>query len=307
MAKIDFRDRVAIVTGAGGGLGKTYALELARRGCRVVVNDPGVTRDGHGPSQAPADGVVAEIQALGGEAVANHDGVETRGGGESIVAAALDHFGRLDIVIHNAGILRDRTFAKMTEEDWISVMNVHLNGAYYVLHPAWQVMRDHQYGRLLVTTSVSGLFGNFGQANYGAAKMGLVGLMNVLAIEGAKYHIKVNGLSPTAMTRMTEDLDRSKAPSVSRDPAHVTPAALYLVSEACQESGAIIHAGHGFYGRLQVAHNQGIFLGKDPVTVETLAARWNEITDLETLKTQEASSGYLAHVYSLARSEPDRI
>lgn len=294
---IDFKDRVAVVTGAGGGLGRTYALELAKRGCKVVVNDPGVARDGTGGDSAPADQVVAEIQAAGGEAVASHDGVETEAGGQAIVAAATDTWGRLDVLIHNAGILRDRSFAKMTADEWKAVLAVHLDGGFNVSNPAFKVMKAAGYGRMLMTTSVSGLFGNFGQASYGAAKMGLVGLMNVLTIEGKKYDIKVNGLSPTAHTRMTGDLKREGLPDVSRDTGHVTAAAVFMVSEACQDTGVIIHAGHGFYGRIQVAHNDGVFLGREPTSVEDFADNWGRITAFDQVETKPTLQAYMGLVY----------
>lgn len=298
MGTLDFTGRVAVVTGAGGGLGRTYALELARRGCKVVVNDPGVARDGTGGDAAPADGVVAEIRAAGGEAIASHESVATEEGGRAIVGTALDRFGRMDILIHNAGILRDRSFAKMTADEWRAVMAVHLDGAFHVARPAFLAMKEARYGRILMTTSISGLFGNFGQANYGAAKMGLVGLVNVLAVEGAKDGVLVNAISPTAETRMTRDLKRDGLPDVSRDPAHVTPAAVYLVSEACQDTGLILHAGHGFYGRIQVAHNEGVFLGREPVSAETLAENWARITDFSFVETKPSLQAYMAMVYS---------
>lgn len=300
MSKIDFTDRVAVVTGAGGGLGRTYALELARRGCKVVVNDPGVARDGTGGDSAPADQVVEEIRSAGGEAVANHDGVETEAGGGSIVATAMDSYGRLDILIHNAGILRDRSFAKMAAEEWKAVLGVHLDGGFNVSNPAFKVMKAAGYGRILMTTSVSGLFGNFGQASYGAAKMGLVGLMNVLTIEGKKYDIKVNGLSPTAHTRMTGDLSREGLPDVSRDTGHVTAAAVYMVSDACQDTGVIIHTGHGFYGRIQVAHNEGVFLGREPTTPENVGENWGRIMDFSQVETKPSLQAYMGLVYDKA-------
>ncbi len=298
MGTLDFTGRVAVVTGAGGGLGRTYALDLARRGCKVVVNDPGVARDGTGGDVAPADGVAGEIRAAGGEALANHDSVATEEGGRAIVRAALERWGRLDILIHNAGILRDRSFAKTTAEEWRAVMAVHLDGAYFVTRPAFLAMKEARYGRILMTTSVSGLFGNFGQANYGAAKMGLVGLVNVLAIEGARDGILVNAISPTAETRMTRDLQRDGLPDVSRDPAHVTPAAVYLVSEACRDTGLILHAGHGFYGRIQVAHNGGVFLGREPVSAETVAENWGRITDFSCVEIKPSLQAYMAMVYA---------
>ena len=206
MANIDFTGRVAIVTGAGAGLGRCYALELAKRGAQVVVNDLGGARDGVGSGDAAANKVVEEIKALGGKAVPNYDNVATTAGGENIVKTALDAFGKVDIVINNAGILRDKTFAKMDGENWDIVMNVHLRGAYCVTRPAFEVMRANGYGRIVMTSSGAGLFGNFGQSNYSAAKMGLVGLMHVLKLEGAKYNIKANAIVPVAATRFTEDL-----------------------------------------------------------------------------------------------------
>lgn len=286
MDKITFENRVAAVTGAGGGLGGTYALELARRGCKIIVNDLGGARDGSGAGQTAADRVVQKIRAGGGEATASYDGVHSEEGGEAIVECALKTYGKLDILIHNAGIIRDRSFAKMTADEWRSVLDVHLNGAYNVANPAFKAMKEKRYGRILFTTSTSGLFGNFGQANYGAAKMGQAGLMNVLAIEGAKYGILANAVSPLAMTRMTEDLPRSGQPEISRDPEHVTPAAVYLVSENCDVSGTIIHASFGFFGRIHVAYNDGVFLGQTPVSVEKFAENWREITDMESPRIQ---------------------
>lgn len=302
MNEISFEDSVAVVTGAGGGLGETYALELARRGCKVVVNDLGGDRDGTGDGNSMADAVVEKIKAEGGVAVANYDGVHTKEGGENIVQAALDNFGKLDILIHNAGILRDRSFTKMTEDEWRAVIEVHLNGAFYVTNPAFKIMKANEYGRILLTTSTTGLFGNFGQANYAAAKMGQIGLMHVLAIEGAKYNIKVNAISPAAFTRMTADLNREGLPEVSRDPEHVTPASVYLVSEACRHTKTIIHAGYGFFGRVQVAHNPGVFLGETPGSVEAFAEHWDEITDVESLRIRQKSS-YL--LYTLEQASRD--
>jgi len=269
MTNINFKNRVAVITGAGGGIGKTYALELARRGCKVLVNDLGGARDGSGESRRMADEVVAEIIGEGGEAIANYDGVHTKGGGAAIVQMALDRYEKIDILIHNAGILRDRSFVKMSEEEWKMVLDVHLSGAFYVCQPAMQAMRENHYGRIILTTSVSGLFGNFGQTNYAAAKMGQVGLMHSLMLEGMKYGILVNAISPAALTRMTEDLDPSTVPNVTNDPEHVTPAVTYLASENCKESGMIIHASNGFFGRIQVAFNEGTFLGEKPISYNT--------------------------------------
>ena len=206
MADVSFENRVVIVTGAGNGLGKAYALELGNRAAEVVVNDLGGAVDGSGSGNSPADDVVNEIIENGGEAVANYDSVATKDGGESIVQTAVDSFGTVDAVINNAGILRDKSFANMTEEEFSLIIEVHLKGTYFVTQPAFKIMKENNYGRIVNVASPSGIFGNFGQTNYGAAKMGIVGLTNVLAIEGAKYNIKVNVIAPTAYTRMTEAL-----------------------------------------------------------------------------------------------------
>jgi len=204
MGDIRFDGRVAVITGAGGGLGRMYALELARRGAKVVVNDLGGKSDGTGKSTSMADQVVDEIRAAGGEAAPNYDSVATPEGGESIIRTAVDTFGKVDIVVNNAGILRDRSFVKLSPEELGLVIDVHLKGAFYVSKPAFRLMKDQRYGRLVFTSSAAGLLGNFGQSNYGAAKMGLVGLMHVLAVEGAKYDIRCNAIAPTARTRITE-------------------------------------------------------------------------------------------------------
>lgn len=276
---ITFDGRVAVVTGAGGGLGKTYALELARRGARVVVNDLGGAVDGTGGSESAADRVVAEIEDAGGDAVANYDSVATEEGGASIVASAVEAFGKVDIVINNAGILRDKSFAKMTMTEVEAVIDVHLKGGFYVSSPAFQVMRENSYGRFVFTASASGLFGNFGQANYGAAKAGLVGLSNVIAIEGAKYNIKSNAIAPIAMTRMTEDLLGPFAEVV--EPDKVTPMVVYLSSEANEHTHEIFTVGGGRYGRVFIGTNQGWFAGRDELaTVEDISDHMDQIRDI---------------------------
>lgn len=285
MANIDFTGRVAIVTGAGAGLGRCYALELAKRGAQVVVNDLGGARDGVGSGDAAANKVVEEIEALGGKAVPNYDNVASTAGGENIVKTALDAFGKVDIVINNAGILRDKTFAKMDGENWDIVTNVHLRGAYCVTRPAFEVMRANGYGRIVMTSSGAGLFGNFGQSNYSAAKMGLVGLMHVLKLEGAKYNIKANAIVPVAATRFTEDVlppeffDRMK-------PDFVAPAVLYLCSEECADSGAIINATLGYYSRSAVLTGPGVFLsdGERVPSPEEVRDSWDRIMSLEDPK-----------------------
>jgi NAD(P)-dependent dehydrogenase (short-subunit alcohol dehydrogenase family)/acyl dehydratase/putative sterol carrier protein len=283
---IRFDNRVAVVTGAGAGLGRIYALELAKRGAKVVVNDLGGSRDGSGEGSAsPADTVVEEIKTIGGEAIANYDNVATKEGGEHIVQTALDAFGTLDILINNAGILRDKSFVKMTPENWHSVIDVHLNGAYHVTQPAFNVMKEKGYGRILMTTSAAGLYGNFGQTNYTAAKMGIVGLMSTLKLEGQKYDIKVNTIAPVAASRLTEDVlppdffEKLK-------PEFVAPMALYLCSEECPVSGNIYNAGMGFYNRAAIVTGPGTVVGdgKEIPTPEQLVAEWDTVASLDNAK-----------------------
>jgi NAD(P)-dependent dehydrogenase (short-subunit alcohol dehydrogenase family) len=255
MGEIRFDGRVAIVTGAGGGLGREHALLLASRGARVVVNDLGGAADGTGASAGPAERTVKEIADLGGEAVADTSTVATPEGGQAIVDTATDAFGRVDIVISNAGILRDKAFHNMTRELLDPVLDVHLKGAFHVIRPAWVEMREAGYGRILVTTSNSGILGNFGQSNYGAAKLGLVGLARVLAQEGTGYNIKVNALAPIARTPMTEEL---LGPLASKlDPSLVAPVAAWLVSEDCPVTGEIYSAGGGRVARFFVGLTEG--------------------------------------------------
>lgn len=276
---ITFDGRVAIVTGAGGGLGKEYALELGRRGAMVVVNDLGGEVDGSGSSQAAADVVVGQIREAGGDAVANYDSVATRDGGAAIIQTAVDSFGGVDIVINNAGILRDKSFGNMTLDEVDAVLDVHLRGAFHVSHPAFQLMKERGYGRFVHTTSASGLFGNFGQVNYGAAKAGLVGLSNVLAIEGAKYNIKSNAVAPTARTRMTEDV---LGPFVEMfDPVQVMPMVVYLCSEENELTHEIFTVGGGRYGRVFIGTNTGWFAGQGVVpSIEEVREHLPEIRDI---------------------------
>ncbi len=280
--EIRFDDRVAIVTGAGAGLGRDYALELARRGARVVVNDLGGARDGSGQgSNRAADLVVEEIKALGGQAVASYDSVATPEGGQAIVQKAVEAFGRVDILINNAGILRDKTLAKMEPESWNTVLAVHLDGAYHVSRPAFIKMREQGYGRIVMTTSAAGLFGNFGQTNYSAAKMGLVGLMNTLKLEGEKHNIKVNTVAPVAATRLTEDV---LPPDLFQKlkPEFVTPLVLYLCSEQCPVTGGIYNAGAGFFNRAALLTGPGLSLssGQTIPSPEDVAEHWAEILSL---------------------------
>jgi 3-hydroxy-3-methylglutaryl CoA synthase/NAD(P)-dependent dehydrogenase (short-subunit alcohol dehydrogenase family)/putative sterol carrier protein len=278
---IGFDGKVAVVTGAGAGLGRAYALELAKRGAKVVVNDLGGARDGTGSGSEAADAVVAEIKALGGEAVANYDSVSTPEGGQAIIKTAMDAFGRVDILINNAGILRDKTLAKMEPADWNAVLAVHLNGAYNVTRPAFTQMREQGYGRIILTTSSAGLYGNFGQTNYSGAKMGLVGLMNTLKLEGEKYNIKVNCIAPTAGTRLTEDVlppdlyERLK-------PEYVTPMVLYLCSEQSSETGMVFNAGLGHFDRAAVVTGKGAVVGDGvtPPTPEEIHQSWDAINSM---------------------------
>lgn len=278
MTEIRFDDQVAIVTGAGHGLGRTYALELARRGAAVVVNDLGV--DVHGLGSGPAAGVVVhEIEKAGGRAVANMDSVATREGGQAIVETALAEFGRVDIVINNAGILRDKSFTNLSAQELDDVLDVHLRGAFYVSQPAFRQMREQKYGRFLYTTSAAGLFGNFGQTNYSAAKMALVGLSNTIAIEGAKSGIHSNAIAPVARTRMTEELLGPMAEML--DPEFVTPLALYLCSRNCELTHEIFSLGAGRYSRAFVGVSDGWFSGKGKIpTVEDIATHLSQIRDL---------------------------
>jgi NAD(P)-dependent dehydrogenase (short-subunit alcohol dehydrogenase family) len=272
---LSFDGKVAIITGAGGGLGRSHALELARRGALIVVNDLGGSVDGAGGSHTAAQQVVDEIKAAGGEAVPNYDSVATPEGGESIVQTALDAFGTVDIVINNAGILRDKSFHNMTADLSDPVIDVHLRGALYVTRPAWVVMREKGYGRVVNTSSGAGIFGNFGQANYGAAKMGLVGFTNVLSVEGAKYNIKANAIAPVAYTRMTEDILGPLADRMG--PEFITPVAVYLAHESCSVSGEIYSCGGGRVARIFVGVTPGI-VDKE-LSVESMAENLDAIRD----------------------------
>jgi NAD(P)-dependent dehydrogenase (short-subunit alcohol dehydrogenase family)/uncharacterized OB-fold protein/putative sterol carrier protein len=305
--EIRFDGRVAIVTGAGGGLGRAYALELARRGAKVVVNDLGGARDGAGAgSAAPAEAVVAEITAAGGEAVANFDSVATAEGGAAIVEAALAAFGTVDIVINNAGILRDKSFAKMTPENWQAVVDVHLSGAFHVTRPAFAVMKAKGYGRVVMTTSAAGLYGNFGQTNYSAAKLGLVGLMHTLKLEGARYGIKVNTIAPLAASRLTADVMPADLYAQMK-PEFVVPMTLFLCAEECPVSGNIYNAGMGFFNRAAVVTGPGTVVrgAGDYPSVEEVAAAMDRIATLEDGKIYGQLNDQLADVLSAFDASAD--
>ncbi|MGD2132455.1 MAG: SDR family NAD(P)-dependent oxidoreductase [Maricaulaceae bacterium] len=277
MTDIRFDGRVAIVTGAGAGLGRAHALGLAARGAKVVVNDLGGARDGTGGSSAAAQAVVEEIKAAGGEAIADGADVSNEAQVEAMMGRALDAWGQIDILINNAGILRDKTFHKMSLDDFRAVLEVHLWGSVVCTHKVWNHMRDRAYGRIVFTTSSTGLYGNFGQANYGAAKLGVVGLMNTLHLEGAKYNIRVNSISPVAATRMTEDLMPQEALDLLA-PEAVTPAVLYLVSEDAP-SRAIIAAGAGGFARALIYETDGVYIPAGELSPEAVAAKFDQISD----------------------------
>ena len=274
---MDFTGRVAIVTGAGGGLGREHALALAARGAKVLVNDLGGARDGSGGSQTAADAVVAEILAAGGQALANGASVTDMGAVQDMVQQAVNAWGRVDILVNNAGILRDKSFAKMELSDFRLVMDVHLMGAVHCCKAVWPLMTAQQYGRILMTTSSSGLYGNFGQANYGAAKMALVGLMQTLAIEGAKHGIRVNSLAPTAATRMTQDL-MPHAVLEALNPKAVVPAMLVLVGEDAP-TRQILCAGAGSVEAAHITLTQGAWMGLDHQAAERLQSQMAQVTD----------------------------
>lgn len=271
---ISFKDRVAIVTGAGGGIGRQYALELAKRGAKVVVNDLGGARDGSGESDA-AEQVAEEIRAAGGEAMSNGGSVTDFAQMEKMAADAKEKWGGVHVLVNNAGILRDKSFSKMSMDDFKLVVDVHLMGSAHCTKAVWEMMKEQGYGRILMTTSSTGMYGNFGQANYGAAKMGLTGLTKTLYLEGAKYNVKCNTLIPIAATRMTEDIMPEGALD-TLDPKNVVPAALYLVSEDAP-TNTILGAGGGFYHSAYVTLSQGIALPEEERTPEGLAANMEAI------------------------------
>ncbi|MCD5997417.1 SDR family oxidoreductase [Pseudomonas sp. CDFA 602] len=275
---VRFEDKVVVVTGAGGGLGRAHALLFARHGARVVVNDLGGSAHGEGANASAADRVVAEIIAAGGIAVANHDSV-TDGG--HIIQNALDAFGRIDVVVNNAGILRDKTFAKMEDTDWELVYRVHVEGAYKVTHAAWPYFREQNYGRVIFTSSTSGIYGNFGQSNYAMAKLGLYGLTRTLALEGRKNRIGVNAIAPTGGTRMTEGLIPANVFELLK-PELVSPLVVYLGSEHCQESGSLFEVGGGWIGKVRWERSQGACF--DPLagySPEDVASQWQTINDFK--------------------------
>lgn len=294
---ISFKNRVAIVTGSGGGLGRTYAMELARRGAAIVVNDLGGAFDGKGSSHSMADAVVSEIRAAGGTAVANYDSVGTRAGGEAIVETAMRNFGRVDVVINNAGHLRNAPFEAVTDDILDSIIQVHLKGAFYVTQPAYRIMQKQRYGRIVFAASAAGMLGNPTQSAYGAAKAGLVGLMHVLSLEGAEHGVLCNALLPTASSRMAnamppEQMEKfaaqfaaiAKYAGNSLDPHFVTPLVVYLASEECNSTHAMYSATWGRYARAFVALSEGWLGPRDtPASVEDVARHFDAIQSSEKL------------------------
>lgn len=273
---IRFDERVVVVTGAGGGLGRAHALAFGRRGAKVVVNDLGGSASGVGVDAAPAEKVVAEIKAGGGEAVANYDSVES---GDKIVQCAMDIYGRVDVVVNNAGILRDVSFHKMTDDDWAMVLHVHLFGAYQVTRAAWPHMREQGYGRIVMTASGAGIYGNFGQANYSAAKLGLHGLAQTLAIEGSGKGIRVNTIAPLAASRLTEGIMPPHLLEALK-PELVSPLVLWLSSEGCEATGKLIEVGGGWFAEVSWERSPGAGLGpKTSITPEMVRDNWTKITD----------------------------
>lgn len=297
---ISFTDRVAIVTGAGTGLGRSHALQLAARGAKVVVNDLGGSRDGTGGSDSAAELVAAEIRAAGGEAIANTANVTVESQVAEMVAQTMNEWGRVDILVNNAGILRDKSFAKLQGDDWRAVVDVHLNGSAYCSHAVWPVMREQRYGRIVMTTSTSGIYGNFGQANYGAAKFGVVGLMNVLCIEGEKYGIKVNCLAPSAATRMTEDVMPADVLEALA-PEHVSPAVLFLASDE-GPNRTILLAGAGCYTVAKLVEAEGIYLSEDQRNPDNIAAGFEQMCDLSNSREIINGSEHIEKIVMKAQS-----
>lgn len=290
MSDIRFDGKVAIVTGAGGGLGRCHAIDLAKRGAKVVVNDLGGSVDGSGGGSEAAQKVVAEIKALGGEAIANGSSVTDDAGVAAMVKQAMDQWGRIDILIANAGILRDKSFSKMEIADFEAVMAVHLMGTVKPVKAVWEIMKAQNYGRIVVTTSSTGLYGNFGQSNYGAAKLSLVGFMNSMKLEGMKNNIKINAISPVAATRMTANIGIPEQVLEALKPDYVTPGVTYLVSEDAP-TGTVLTAGAGVFAIARIYETDGIALAKDGVTAEEVRDNWAKISDTKGMEAYDQGGG----------------
>ena len=301
MPNSDLHDRVAIVTGAGGGLGRSHALQLARQGAAVVVNDIGGAVDGSGRDRGAAQAVVDEIEAAGGDAVASTNGVDTWDGGRAIVATALEAFGRVDVVVNNAGILRDTSFAKLTPDALEAVLAVHLAGAFHVTHAAWPYMAEQGHGRVVLTASGSGLYGNFGQSNYGAAKMGLVGLTRTLAIEGARKGITANAIAPLARSRMTEGLMPDEL-LARLDPDWVSPLVCWLASDSCTDTGHVYSVAGGYYARVAIIEGPGVAFDHPP-TPDDLAAARDRMVDVAGGTEPQSLADQMARVAERATAD----
>ena len=294
---IRFDDKVAIVTGAGGGLGRSHALDLASRGAKVVVNDLGGSVDGASKgSSSAAEKVVEEIKAMGGDAISNGSSVTDKAGVKKLVDDAMAAYGRIDILVNNAGVLRDKSFAKVTLDDFEFVVDVHMMGSVYCTKAVWPIMVEQKYGRIVMTSSSSGIFGNFGQSNYGSAKMGVVGLMNTLRIEGQKNNIKVNSLVPVAATRMTENLGMPDAVFDSLKPESVSPAVIFMASEDAPD-GVMISAGAGVFAMAEIVHSEGIALKGDDLNADMLAQKWSEASDMSNSKALRSGAEHTAHIF----------
>jgi len=301
MADFGLKGRTAVVTGAGGGLGRAHALLFAKHGANVVINDLGGSFDGAGKGSEMADKVVAEIKAAGGNAVANYDSVSTEEGAGGIIKSAIDAFGKIDILVNNAGILRDKSFVNMTDADWDLVFAVHVKGAYYCTKAAWGHMREQKYGRVVLTSSASGIYGNFGQTNYAAAKMGIVGFGQTLALEGEKHNIRVNMIAPVAASRMTESLMPAFVLEKLK-PECVSPLVVYLCSEGIDVNGELYEVGAGAVSRIESLRSKGLAMNPDEISVEAVAASWatiNDMTDAHVVRSiGESTQATLAHCMS---------
>ena len=293
---ISFKDKVAIVTGAGGGLGRCHALQFAERGAKVIVNDLGGSVDGSGGSSEAADKVVEEIKAMGGDAISNGSSVTDKAGVKKLVDDAMAAYGRIDVLVNNAGVLRDKSFAKVTLDDFEFVVDVHMMGSVYCTKAVWPIMVEQKYGRIVMTSSSSGIFGNFGQSNYGSAKMGVVGLMNTLRIEGQKNNIKVNSLVPVAATRMTENLGMPDAVFDSLKPESVSPAVIFMASEDAPD-GVMISAGAGVFAMAEIVHSEGIALKGDDLNADMLAEKWSEASNMTNSKALRSGAEHTAHIF----------
>ncbi len=292
---ISFKDKVVIVTGSGNGLGRSHALQFAQRGAKIVVNDLGGEIDGSGGSSEAAEKVVDEIKQNGGEAIANGSSVTDKAGVKKLVEDTMAAFGRIDVLVNNAGVLRDKSFGKMTLDDFEFVVDVHLMGSVYCTKAVWPIMLEQNYGRVIMTSSSSGVYGNFGQTNYGAAKLGVVGFMNSLKIEGQKYNIKVNSLIPVAATRMTESLMPKEALE-KLQPDVVSPAVLFMASEDAP-TGIMLSAGAGVYALAQIIQAPGVALTGDDANPDKIAERWNEISDMSEAKALFAGGEHSAEIF----------